>query len=65
MCADTMKFTFSNTFIVSHKFRYVVHSFSLSSRKFPLLLFTSHLSQLSFSRELFSRLSVAFVVVEI
>jgi hypothetical protein len=50
---SVMNFPLSS-FIVSHKFEYVVPSLSLNFRKSLIYLFISSLSQWSLSRELFS-----------
>ena len=68
---NTMNFPLSTAFIVSHKFGYVVHWFSLNSRKPLIYFFIFSLTQLSLSRKLFvwfsrvCRLSVVSVVVEV
>jgi hypothetical protein len=49
-----MSFHLSIAFIVSHKFGYVVASFSLNSKKSSLSFFISSLTNLSLSRALFS-----------
>jgi hypothetical protein len=49
-----MSFPLSNVFIVSHKFGYVVPSFSLNSKKSLISFFISSLTKLSLSRALFS-----------
>jgi hypothetical protein len=47
-------FPLSTAFIVSHKFEYAVHLFSLNSRKSLIYFFIYVLIQISISRELFS-----------
>ena len=49
-----MSFPLSTAFIVSHKFGYVVPSFSLNSIKSLISFFISTLIKLSLSREIFS-----------
>ena len=51
---SAMNFPLSTTFIVSHKFGYVVHSFSLNSRKSLISFIISAMTQWSLSKELFS-----------
>jgi hypothetical protein len=49
-----MNFPLRNAFIVSHKFGYVVSSFSLTSKKSLISFFISSLTKVSLSRVLFS-----------
>ncbi len=49
-----MSFPLRTAFIVSHKFGYVVASFSLNSKKSLISFFISSLTKLSLSRVLFS-----------
>ena len=49
-----MSFPLRNAFIVSHKFWYVVSSFSLNSKKSLISFFISSLTKLSWIRVLFS-----------
>jgi hypothetical protein len=49
-----LSFPLSTAFIVSHKFGYVVPSFSLNSKKSLISFFISSLTKLSMSRVLFS-----------
>jgi len=57
-----MSFPLSTAFIVSHKFGYVVPSFSLNSKTSLISLFISFLTRLSLSRALFNfRVYVGFL----
>jgi hypothetical protein len=49
-----MSFPLSTAFIVSHKFGYVVASFSLNSKNSLISFFVSSITKLSLSRVLFS-----------
>ena len=49
-----ISFTLRTAFIVSHKFGYVVASFSLNSKKSLISFFISSLTKLSLGRALFS-----------
>ena len=49
-----MSFPLSTAFIVSHRFGYVVSSFSLCSKKSLISFFISSLTKVSLSRILFS-----------
>uniref|UniRef100_A0ABK0LPH9 Fibronectin type III and ankyrin repeat domains 1 n=1 Tax=Rattus norvegicus TaxID=10116 RepID=A0ABK0LPH9_RAT len=51
---SAMSFPLSTAFIVSHKFGYVVPSFSLNFKKFFISFFISSLTRLSLSRALFN-----------
>ena len=64
-----MSFPLRTAFIVSHKFGYVVGSFSLNSKKSLISFFISSLTKESLSRVLFSFarecwLSIIYVVIE-
>jgi hypothetical protein len=49
-----MSFPLSTAFTVSHKFEYIVASFSLNSKKSLISFFISSLTKLSLSKVLFS-----------
>jgi len=51
---STMHFPLRTDFIVTHKFGYVVASFSLNSKKYLISFFISSLTKVSLSRVLFS-----------
>ena len=51
---SAMSFSLSTVFIVSHKFGYVVASFSLNCKKSLISFFVSSLAKVSLSRVLFS-----------
>ena len=51
---SAMNFPLSTAFIVSHKFGYVVPSFSLTTTKSLMPFFISSMTQRSLSRELFN-----------
>jgi hypothetical protein len=61
-------FPLSTTFIVSQKFRHVVPSFSLNSKKSLIPFFISSLTRSSLIRELFNLpcvcVAVVFVAIE-
>jgi hypothetical protein len=58
-----MSFPLTNAFIVSHKFGYVVASFSLNSKKSLISFFISSLIKISLSRVLFSfHVNVDFLI---
>ena len=58
-----MSFPLRNAFIVSHKFGYVVASFSLNSKKSLVSLFIPSLTKLSLKRVLFSfHVNVGFLL---
>jgi hypothetical protein len=58
-----MSFPLRTVFIVSHKFGYVVASFSLNSKKSLIYFFISSLTKLSLSRVLFSfHVNVGFLL---
>jgi hypothetical protein len=59
-----MSFPLRTAFIVSHKFGYVVASFSLNSKKPLISFFISSLTKVSLSRVLFSfHLNVGFLLL--
>jgi hypothetical protein len=58
-----MNFPFRSAFFVSHKFDYVVASFSLNSKKSLISFFISSLTRLSLNRVLFSfYMNIGFVL---
>jgi hypothetical protein len=58
-----LSFPLRTAFIVSHKFRYVVASFSLNSKKSLISFFISSLTKLSLSRVLFNfHVNVGFLL---
>jgi hypothetical protein len=58
-----MSFPLRNAFIVSHKFGYVVASFSLNSKKSFILFFISSLTKVSLTRMFFSfHVTVGFLL---
>jgi hypothetical protein len=58
-----MRFPLRNAFIVSHKFEYVVASFSLNSKKSLISFFLSSLTKVSLSRVFFSfHVNVGFLL---
>ena len=59
-----MSFPLRNAFIVSHKFGYVVASFSLSSKKSLISFFIPFLTKVSLRRVLFSyHINVSFLLL--